>query len=202
GHANPGGSGILSGLAGAVFTGSQSGDRLGYDAVGQIDVDEDGIDDLVVGAYLDDTVGADAGALHVYLGRGTWASDYLPSDADATVLGGGSGDRFGHVLASPGDLDSDGVDDLLIGALFTEPAGAADQGSAYLLLGPDWASFAGAADLPWQAYGEGGGDLFGDALGAGRGDINGDGRPDFAVGAQRHDSGAADAGRVYLWFGR
>ncbi len=202
GRANPGGSGILSGLAGAVFTGSQSGDRLGYDVVGQLDVDEDGIDDLVVGAYLDDTVGADAGALHVYLGRGTWASDYLPSDADATVLGGGSGDRFGHVLASPGDLDSDGVEDLLIGALFTEPTGAADQGSAYLLLGPDWASFSGAADLPWQSYGEGAGDLFGDALGVGRGDINGDGRADFAVGAQRHDQGAADAGRVYLWFGR
>lgn len=202
GHANPGGTGILSGLAGAVFTGSQSGDRLGYDVVGQLDVDEDGIEDLVVGAYLDDTVGADAGALHVYLGRGTWASDYLPSDADATMLGGSSGDRFGHVLASPGDLDSDGVDDLLIGALFTEPSGVADQGSAYLLLGPDWASFSGAADLPWQAYGEGSGDLFGDALGSGRGDINGDGLPDFAVGAQRHDGGAADGGRVYLWLGR
>jgi hypothetical protein len=195
-------SGTLSQLAGARFEGAASGDRLGYDVAGTADIDDDGIADLVVGAYLDDTAGEDAGAVHFFTGRVGWASDYVPSDADSSLYGSAAGDRFGHMIATPGDLDSDGVEDLLIGALLAEPTAAIDQGAAWVLLGPDWNSYTSASALPWQAYGQAEGDFFGDALGVGQGDTDGDGKPELAIGAQRNDTGATDGGRVYLWNGR
>ena len=168
--------------------------------MGDVDVNEDGTVDVVVGAYRDGTMGEEAGAIHVYYGA-SWGSVLTPADADLSMYGASAGDRFGHVLASPGDLDSDGTDDLLAGALFASPT-LSNQGGAYLLLSPDVASGVGS-DVAWQAYGDAASDLFGDALGFGRGDIDGDGHDDFAVGAQGSDvSAGGNEGRVYVWRGR
>lgn len=199
---NLNGSGDLSTQANALFVGDVAGDRLGYDTVGKTDLDSDGIDDLVLGAYLDDQVAADAGSMHIFLGRQVWAGTLTPSNADNSIMGGAAGDRFSHVLASPGDLDSDGVNDIVTGALLAEPNGLTDQGAAWVLLGPDWGSFSSSADVPWMSYGEAATDFYGDALSFGQGDFNGDGHNDFAVGAQLHDAGGNNAGRVYLWSGR
>jgi hypothetical protein len=196
------GTSSLATAAATRFAGDAAGDRLGYDVVGEIDLDEDGTEDLLVGAYQDDGGAVDAGAVFVYLGRAGWASAYGPGDADSQIEGSTAAGRFGHVMATPGDLDGDGVGDVLIGALFDDPDGLAYQGAAYLLGGPDWAAPRTDADIPWQAGGEDAGDLFGDALAVGRGDVSGDGADDFAVGAQGHDTAALAAGRVYVWFGR
>ncbi|MFZ5481271.1 MAG: Ig-like domain-containing protein [Myxococcota bacterium] len=197
-----GGSGVLADVATALFTGDAENDRMGYDAVGRVDLDEDGVEDLLVAEYQDDAAATDAGAVYVFLGRGRWATSYAGVDADHAILGDGASSRFGHVMSSPGDLDSDGRDDLLIGALFASPTGLSYQGAAYLISSPDWASASSAADLAWSSYGEAASDLYGDALGVGRADLDGDGRNDFVVGAQGHDTGGTSAGRVYLWRGR
>lgn len=205
GSLNPSGTLSVS-QADAVYTGAANGDRFGYDAVGAFDYDQDGATDLMVGAYLEDTVGTEAGVAYVFqgFGSGKWGS-FTPQDAKFAIYGAGTGDRFGHMIVSPGDMDSDGTDDLVLGALLAEPTGALDQGAAYLLLSPDIAGISNlnsASMIPYEAYGEAAGDYFGDALAVGRGDVNGDGILDFAVGAQRHDAGANDAGRVYFWWGR
>ena len=202
GARSTGSTGTLSAQSDALFVGDDPGDRLGYDAVGDFDADGDGISELALGAYLDDAAGVDAGALHVYSGRAAWAGSLRGADADWIIEGGAAGDRFGHVLGSPGDIDSDGTGDLLIGALLTEPTGQADQGSVWALLGPDLGAFSSATDIPWQSWGEAAGDIYGDALTFGQGDVQGDGKPDFGVGAQLHDAGGSNAGRVYLWSGR
>lgn len=191
----------LSSAAAAIFSGDSAGDRFGYDVVGDVDVDGDGNDDLFIGAYRDDDAADDVGSVQVYLGR-RWGTEYDVADADVRIVGTSASAYFGHVMASPGDLDSDGTDDLVIGALFDSPTGLTYQGSAWVLLGPDWASASAPSDIPWHAYGEAASDLFGDALGFGRGDVDGDGLDDFAVGAQGNDSGASGAGRVYIWRGR
>lgn len=196
------GSDVLSGAAVTLFAGDASDDRFGYDAAGGVDFDDDGIGDLVLGEYQDDTMANNAGAIRIFLGRAGWASDYVPSDADQTIRGASADDRFGHVLHAPGDMDGDGTGDLLIGALFADPTGLTYQGGAWLLLSPDWDASGSASTLRTVIAGEAANDWFGDALGFGQGDINGDGRFDFAVGAQAHDEGASATGRVYLWFGR
>ncbi len=192
----------LSGAAVTLFSGDASDDRFGYDAAGGFDFDEDGVGDLMVGEYLDDSSGNNAGAVRIFLGRSGWASGYVPADADHTLYGTGADDHFGHVIQSPGDVDGDGSDDVLIGALFADPGGLAAQGAAWLILGPDWDAVGAAADIATVLTGEAANDWFGDALGVGEGDVNGDGRVDFAVGAQAYDASGSATGRAYVWFGR
>jgi hypothetical protein len=191
----------LSSVATTLFTGDGAEDRFGYDTVG-FDADNDGVNDLLVGEYQDDTNGAESGTLRIYFGRSRWASNYAPTDADQTVYGSAAGDRFAHILQDVGDVDGDSLDDLMIGALFADPDGRSLAGSAYLALGSDLLAASTADDLTWRRDGEVASDLFGDALAFGSGDVNGDGVNEIVVGAQGYDGGASGAGRVYLWFGK
>jgi hypothetical protein len=81
---------VLSGATGAIlytFSGDSAGDQFGFSVSGAGDVDGDGFDDLIVGAFLDDNNGTDSGSARVFL------SVPLPS-APAPC---------------PGDLTGDGV---------------------------------------------------------------------------------------------
>lgn len=191
----------LTDAASTLFTGDGAEDRFGYDTIG-FDADQDGVNDLLVGEYQDDTAGAEAGAVRVYFGTSRWASAYAPTDADHTVYGGAAGDRFAHMMEDAGDVDGDGTSDLLIGALFADPDGRSLAGSAYLACGSDLLDASSANDLRWRRDGEVASDLFGDALAFGSGDVNADGVNDMVIGAQGYDGGATSAGRVYLWFGK
>lgn len=195
------GNDTLSAVATTLFTGDGAEDRFGYDTAG-FDADNDGVNDLLVGEYQDDTNGAESGALRIYFGRSRWASNYAPTDADQTVYGSAAGDRFAHIMQDVGDVDGDAIDDLMIGALFADPDGRSLAGSAYLALGSDLLTASTADDLNWRRDGEVASDLFGDALAFGSGDVNGDGVNEIVVGAQGYDGGASGAGRVYLWFGK
>lgn len=106
------------------------------------------------------------------------------------------GDRFGMVLADIGDINSDGLNDLLIGA-----EGGYRQsdypGKAFIYLGSSQFSNKPSFTL----IGENAGDHFG--CSATRvGDINGDGFDDFAVGARQFDTKKnSDVGKVYIFYG-
>ncbi len=195
------GAATLTDASVTTFTGDGASDRFGYDATGY-DADGDGINDMLVGEYQDGTNGADSGTLRVYFGGERWASGYTPTDADYSVYGGAAGDRFAHILQNAGDVDGDGKDDLLIGALFASPDGRSYAGSGYLSLGGDILDAGYATDIRWRRDGEAASDLFGDATAFGSGDVNGDGADEIVFGAQGYDGGASGAGRVYLWFGK
>ncbi|MCB9898994.1 MAG: FG-GAP repeat protein [Planctomycetes bacterium] len=96
---------------------------------------------------------------------------------------GSAGDGV-SVVAPVGDVDSDGVDDVLVGA----PSYDGDTGRARLLSGADGSVLA-------TFVGDDEGDLFGAAL-AGLGDVDDDGTPDFAIGAPG-DGGIAGYVDVY-----
>ncbi len=112
--------------------------------------------------------------------------------AAGSWLGEAAGDRAGAALAGPGDVDGDGLPDLLIGA--------PGRAGAYLLSGAEQALDDSALDLTeaWLFLGgESEGDEAGSAV-AGAGDVNGDGRPDLLVGAPQHGDAA---GAAYLVLG-
>ncbi len=119
-----------------------------------------------------------------------------PTDADL-ALRSTEGTGFGHAVADAGDIDGDGVTDLIIGdeSAFTE-AGA-PLGGASVFLGPP-----GRGDLTmWDAdvgfIGTSSGDLAGWAV-TGVGDLDADGRDDLLVSAVGHSD---DAGAVFVQAG-
>jgi hypothetical protein len=97
------------------------------------DLDDDGIDDLAIGASGDDTIASNAGAVYLFLGGG-WTGALDSTDADVSITGTTAGDALGSGLAAGGDLDADGTDDLLLGASGVDTV-ASSGGAIYVLLG-------------------------------------------------------------------
>jgi hypothetical protein len=158
------------------------------------DVDGDGNDDLLVGAFGNDRGGHAAGAAYLVLGPVTGTLDL--SLADATLVGEASSDQAGNFVAGAGDVDGDGHDDLFVGAPYNTD-GASQAGAAYLVAGP----VTGTLDLSLadaKLVGEERGDYAGSVSGAG--DVDGDGHNDLLVGAD-NDEGGRSAGAVYLVLG-
>ena len=176
------GSGSLA-LADATLLGAT------YDQAGTSlasgDLDGDGFADLVVGAPYGDYAA-------VFYGPVTGSADL--SAADARLLG--SSDYAGWSVASVGDADGDGLDDLLVGA-FWHSAASGWPGGAFLVTGPPsfdlWLDTSATAVLEGVA----GGDYAGWSV-AGPGDVDGDGHADLLVGALADDTAGIEAGAAYL----
>jgi len=161
-------------------------------------VDGDGHPDLLVGARQHGAGGPGAGAGAAYLIRGPITGERSLTDADAKLVGEADGDLTFRA-ANAGDVDGDGLADVLVGARQNDRAGE-DAGAAYLQLGPFEGTIDLAqADVTW--LGEAGGDQAGRKV-AGAGDVDGDGLGDLLIGAHFEGSAATDAGAAYLVLGR
>ena len=179
------------------------------------DFNGDGVDDLAMGSGRSFT----SGSAYVLLGRASTPVNPTPFAAtiDLSLLDGTDGFRFtdaaqnnirtGFSLANPGDLNGDGIDDLLVGAPFATVNGLPSAGRAYVLYGSasGFPAVIGVADIDgsngFLINGTIANETFGWAVAAG--DLNGDGRPDLAIGANSEPAGAGrPPGNVYLFLGR
>jgi hypothetical protein len=130
--------GPLSGWIGlasadATFLGESAEDKSGRQLAGAGDVDGDGYDDFLIGAYQNDGGGANAGRAYLFFGPQSGAMDV--DDATAVLTGEYAGDSAGASVAGGGDVDGDGLDDILIGATGFDLVGSG-SGMTYLLTGP------------------------------------------------------------------
>ena len=178
--------GSVSGLTPDIFfsDSGQPGENLGWSVAGGGDVNDDGVDDIVVGAPI-----SVAGTAYVYFGSGIG----LPTRG-ATLTGELADDQFGWSVAIIGDINHDNIDDIAIGA---PRYGIFDTGRVYIYHGP----VVGPVISPDIALdGEAPLDGFGVSV-AGAGDVNGDGIDDLVVGAWKNADGGNEAGKAYVFYG-
>ena len=150
-------------------------------------------DDLLVGAYGEDSGGDVAGAAYLLLGPAT--GEHALEQAAGRLTGERAGDMAGNAVSAAGDVDDDGHADLLVGAA-AEGSNGAYAGTAYLVLGPVSGNRS-LADADLRLRGDALGDQAGYSLAA-AGDMNGDGQDDVLVGAPGSDQGGSDAGAAFL----
>ncbi|MSP56479.1 MAG: hypothetical protein EXR69_12890 [Myxococcales bacterium] len=168
------------------------GDGIGDALLGPGDLNGDGVDDLVLGASGDATLGANTGRVVVF--RGPIPPGHrLVSEADLIVTGVSAGSYAGSPSVGPGDLTGDGRADLLIAADGTGP------GTVYLIEGSDLEGSVPIDQAAARFEGEADGDLFGFALSAG--DVDGDGEIDILVGSPASNRGGDLTGAVWLFIG-
>jgi hypothetical protein len=126
----------------ASFLGTHTAERIGYALGGNGDVNGDGIDDILIGTFHNNTTGFDAGATYLILGKRPFTrcmSENLTT-ADARFLGESRHNALGYSVACDGDQNGDGLADILIGA----PAGNSSvtyPGKIYIIAGRRSARF-------------------------------------------------------------
>jgi hypothetical protein len=147
----------------------------GASVAGGYDFDGDGFDDLVIGTTKADTGGkTDNGVVQVISGQTGGVLQQKPGD--------NSNDQFGWSVAITGDVDNDGVRDVIVGAPLAVNGGGVQTGMARVFSGATGANL-------HTFYGVAAGDRFGNSVDGGF-DTNNDGFGDVIVGAPEGDNGA------------
>ena len=130
----------LSPEQGFTITGAALGDGAGGAVSTVGDINDDGIDDFIVGATGADPVsGIDAGQSYVIYGKAGGLSDIeltsLTASEGFKISGGASGDAAGNSVSDAGDVNGDGIADLIVGATGADPFGRPGAGETYVIYG-------------------------------------------------------------------
>ncbi len=181
-----------------TYEGTAQNNWAGRSVTSLGDQDGDGFDDFAIGAdgKDEDLVDQDLGMVYVIYGPTT--GDLTLNAADVEIIGDAAGDRAAYAMDLAGDVDADGVPDLVVGSFGADGSGSS-AGAVTLIYGPITDSTS-LSDAGYTLNGENSGDDAGIAV-AGVGDVDGDGFDDVLAGAPDNDAGGSDSGTAYLVLG-
>jgi len=174
--------------------GDQAEACFGYELASAGDVNNDGFDDLLVGAPLYDDQYSDEGTVYLYYGSNAG----LNSSPDRIFYGGQAYAELGISL-SAGDFDNDEFSDIVLGAPGFSNL-LPNEGQVQVYLG---SSAGPSTDADWTLEGDQDGARYGSSVAA-AGDVDGDTYPDLLVGADKHEdtlNPINNQGTAYLYLG-
>ncbi len=175
------------------------------------DINGDGYDDVIIGAYGAAPNGYRSGSTYVVFGKASGFSRTMElSELDGSdgfrIDGEITYDYSGKSVSSAGDIDGDGYDDIIISALSVDLNGY-NSGSTYVVFGKA-SGFSRTMELSeldgsdgFRINGERGEDYSGESVSS-AGDFNGDGYDDIIIGAYGADPNGFNSGSSYVVFGK
>lgn len=164
-----------------IFNGLSTGSGYGISVSSAGDVNGDGYDDIIVGAFVYSSA---TGRAYIYYGGLN-----MNTIADVVLTGEATNNYFGNSVSSAGDVNGDGYSDVIIGAYGNNN----NRGRAYIYFGSS--NMDNTADV--ILTGGATSDLFGVSVSS-AGDVNGDGYADVIAGASGYSTGT---GRAYVYYG-
>ncbi|NDG50803.1 MAG: hypothetical protein EBY30_17630, partial [Rhodospirillales bacterium] len=201
----------LNGSNGFRLDGVGSYDTCGWSVASAGDVNGDGLADIIISANSADPNGSSSGSSYVVFGNtSAFASSINLSSLNGTIGfrldGVAGGDGSGYSVASAGDVNGDGIADLIIGANGADPNGSS-SGSSYVVFGKA-SGFSSSINLSsldgstgFRLDGVATNDRSGKSV-ASAGDVNGDGFADLIIGAYFADPNGLNSGSSYVVFGK
>ncbi|MBT3725412.1 MAG: hypothetical protein HOM14_06745 [Gammaproteobacteria bacterium] len=203
----------LNGSNGFILK-SVNNDKTGFSVSSAGDVNGDSIDDLIIGAYCADPDSKlCAGESYVVFGRSTpWPDEIELSSLDGSngfVLKGiNQGDSSGISVSNAGDVNDDGIGDLIIGAPGSSPSGTVQAGETYVIFGRSigWPASIELSSLDgsngFTLKGINDNDRTGGSVSS-AGDVNGDGIDDLVISGYNanYTSVTPTARDTYVIFG-
>ncbi|MEH1837380.1 MAG: hypothetical protein V7L20_01100 [Nostoc sp.] len=202
----------LNGTNGFAINGINSGDFSGRSVSSAGDINGDGIDDVIIGASGASPNGQSSGQSYVVFGsKSSFDASFDLSTLNGTngfaINGINSADSSGFSVSNAGDINGDGIDDVIIGTFDASPNGIIGSGQSYVVFGSK-SGFDASFDLStlngtngFAINGINSGDTSGFSV-SNAGDVNGDGIDDLIIGAYRASpNGITASGQSYVVFG-